>query len=58
MTACLFREGAFVFDITNDIEKEEEFAAFLNNKGLKLVSSQRKNQWILYKIIKKPEGVI
>ena len=40
------------------LKKEEEFAAFLNNKGLKLVSSQRKNQWILYKIIKKPEGVI
>lgn len=41
-----------------ELKKEEEFAAFLNNKGLKLVSSQRKNQWILYKIIKKPEGVI
>ncbi|MGT2762199.1 class I SAM-dependent methyltransferase [Streptococcus intermedius] len=40
------------------LKKEEEFAAFLNNKGLKLVSSQRKNQWILYKIVKKPEGVI
>ena len=26
VTACLFREGAFVFDITNDIEKAEEFA--------------------------------
>ena len=35
------------------LKKEEEFAAFLNNKGLKLVSSQRKNQWILYKIVKK-----
>ena len=41
-----------------ELKKEEEFAAFLNNKGLKLVSSQRKNQWILYKIVKKPEGVI
>lgn len=36
-----------------ELKKEEEFAAFLNNKGLKLVSSQRKNQWILYKIVKK-----
>ncbi len=41
-----------------ELKKEEEFAAFLNNKGLKLVGSQRKNQWILYKIVKKPEGVI